>query len=518
MKKITDYAELVKAKHALNKTIAPVEDGANIAGSYTSGKQFIRGGVLYTALTTIAENTAWSSLTLDTDYELADDLTSQLASLNQTLTNEVSAMVNVYGSKNILQNNLVSMSQDGVNFVVNEDKSITIDTNGQTVSVEQNGVALCHFVSEFSGDFILSHGNATLTSELKLMMEDASVHEWAIAPQTVSMVKGHTYWVWIIYNAGLNIAQASAKTIFPMLRDARIIDGFYQPYSMTNQELTPIAQAVSNRNLLDNPWFTVNQRGANSYTTSESYCFDRWKLIGGEIDKNNNDGITLKSTVSRGAMLDMLLENDLLNSLLGKTVTMSILMADGTIYKNSGVVPSTIPSSNTAICRINDLPHSEYTGFWVNSSNTQKGWIRLSMKTGEYSNNIRAVKLELGSVSTLAMDTPPNYAEELLKCQRYFVRIGGTERIYLGTAISLDNDKSTIAIKLPTDMRTLARIDGITNLEVSKGSAIPITALDSSYLNNGYLTLIVSSSGTVSGSSYFARVKPNSNIDFVADL
>lgn len=89
MKTINDYAELVKAEHALNKTIAPVEDGANIAGSYTSGKQFIRHGVLYTALTTIAANTAWSSLTLDTDYEVADDLTTQLASVNQALTNEI---------------------------------------------------------------------------------------------------------------------------------------------------------------------------------------------------------------------------------------------------------------------------------------------------------------------------------------------------------------------------------------------------------------------------------------------
>ena len=43
MKTINDYAELVKAEHALNKTIAPVEDGANIAGSYTSGKQFSSG-------------------------------------------------------------------------------------------------------------------------------------------------------------------------------------------------------------------------------------------------------------------------------------------------------------------------------------------------------------------------------------------------------------------------------------------------------------------------------------------
>ena len=88
MKKITDYAELIKAKHALNKTIAPVEDGASMTGSYTSGQQFIRDGVLYTALTSIAASTAFSSLTLDTDYEVADDITSQLSSVNSAIANK----------------------------------------------------------------------------------------------------------------------------------------------------------------------------------------------------------------------------------------------------------------------------------------------------------------------------------------------------------------------------------------------------------------------------------------------
>ncbi len=36
--------------------------------------------------------------------------------------------------------------------------------------------------------------------------------------------------------------------------------------------------------------------------------------------------------------------------------------------------------------------------------------------------NIKAVKLELGSVSTLANDVAPNYAEELAKCQRFYYR------------------------------------------------------------------------------------------------
>ena len=36
----------------------------------------------------------------------------------------------------------------------------------------------------------------------------------------------------------------------------------------------------SNRNLLMNPWFSVNQRGATTYTVGQ-YGVDRWKLISG---------------------------------------------------------------------------------------------------------------------------------------------------------------------------------------------------------------------------------------------
>ena len=44
--------------------------------------------------------------------------------------------------------------------------------------------------------------------------------------------------------------------------------------------------------------------------------------------------------------------------------------------------------------------------------------------TSDANITIKAVKLELGTVSTLANETAPNYQQELAKCQSYFVRIG----------------------------------------------------------------------------------------------
>lgn len=76
MKTINDYAELVKEKHALNKTIAPVEtDLTDASRGYHIGEQFIYDGEIYKAKTEIAQHDA---LVLNTNYEPADNLTEQI--------------------------------------------------------------------------------------------------------------------------------------------------------------------------------------------------------------------------------------------------------------------------------------------------------------------------------------------------------------------------------------------------------------------------------------------------------
>lgn len=69
-------------------SIAPVENGDDTVGSYSAGDEFYRNGVLYKAKTTIAANTAFSSLVLNTDYEAAPTVTSQI----ETLTGDISDM------------------------------------------------------------------------------------------------------------------------------------------------------------------------------------------------------------------------------------------------------------------------------------------------------------------------------------------------------------------------------------------------------------------------------------------
>ena len=518
-----------EASATFRLTVEAALDNASQASSPLLLTLRTPGGVVYTqgfdgsawgswvevasAASVSALNTAKQPKTLDTPITVGGvqqtTVEGALGSINQTLTQQANAMVNVYGSKNILQNNLVSMSQDGVNFVVNEDKSITIDTNGQTVSVEQNGVNLCHFVSEFSGDFKLSHGNATLSSELKLMMEDATTHEWSIAPQTVSMVKGHTYWVWIIYNAGLNIAQASAKTIYPMLRDARIIDGYYEPYAMTNREMTPYVQAISNPNLLDNPWFTVNQRGQSSYS-GNVYGYDRWIGAANSSVESDTNGVKIINTLWQR------FESDFITKISGKSVTLSVLLGDGTIYSASGIASS---ANGTFITIDNDVLDARFI------KDNYFTFVHIHPKDSS-GLVIRAVKLELGSVSTLAQDTAPNYATELLKCQRYFWRKKASVAPYLGLINGEGSCRTTI--NTPTIMRAVPTMSAIT-ASVDLGqcaiygmgrSTTPsaISIMNDSPIGNGVVVFASTFSDANLTPNNAVSQRFNVDIDFSADL
>ena len=136
---------------------------------------------------------------------------------------------------------------------------------------------------------------------------------------------------------------------------------------------------VSNPNLLINPDFKINQRGAtsgSSITQSQGYIVDRWRIMDGDYIVNT-DSITLAGT------LVQTLEHS-----IGSDFTASVFTSSGTAtatYDDS-TRKFTIVSSGTAV--------------------------------------ITGAKLEIGSVATPFV--APNPVEELRKCQRYYRVITNT--------------------------------------------------------------------------------------------
>ena len=121
-----------------------------------------------------------------------------------------------------------------------------------------------------------------------------------------------------------------------------------QYYDSANEALIPIAgnvnpsdvielkaskadkTQISNRNLLDNPWFTVNQRNFVD-TPLSNYTVDRWKTRNTTLVSYSNGIISLTHNRSDGATwFGQNLELDVARRLIGKTVTVSILTGNGT--------------------------------------------------------------------------------------------------------------------------------------------------------------------------------------------
>lgn len=172
---------------------------------------------------------------------------------------------------------------------------------------------------------------------------------------------------------------------------------------------------ITNPNILHNPWFTINQRNSGKIIAGGNYPCDRWRTAGaGTLDITaTTDGLAIVNTSSElDAYVIQRRTATYVNSLRGHKLTGSIMLSDGTIY--SGTINP--PYADNTYFENEDV--KIYTNF--NTSSVEAFCIQV--KAGK-SLTIRAAKLEVGEISTLAMDPRPEYALELAKCQRYFQRL-----------------------------------------------------------------------------------------------
>lgn len=283
--------------------------------------------------------------------------------------------------------------------------------------------------------------------------------------------------------------QIADNVIFkPMLRLATDPDTTYQPYSMTNKEMAPYVQAISNPNLLDNPWFTVNQRGNTFYQTENGYCVDRWILGKGAFtarETNAPYGVLQTRVANTNGWLRQKTEFELdttkpitYSAIISASVTsdygFALKFSNMDDYNDSKIKWFPTTANQKVLVHFTDLPFKN-TAFEVVANAGASSTVK-----------IYALKVELGTVSTLAMDTEPNYQQELAKCQRYFVRIKGypspsNTNTLLGIGIGFTDSTNVTAIKstvvVPTTMRQLSplmTISSASDFVYETGNAITI--------------------------------------------
>ena len=256
-----------------------------------------------------------------------------------------------------------------------------------------------------------------------------------------------------LVNKGTETAQLPAS-LLPQILPA---DKLLMPDGVTS--INRRLQQISGTNLLINSVWTderaiVNQRNQKEYTNN-SYTIDGWFIgtDGGSVSLQ--DG---KLHFKRdGSWMNFIQNIEKFDSMKGERLTFSVL-ADGRFglvvqYKNDGYLFSDIVEREHGVHSFTfDLP-TDATMFSV--------MLSISDNNGQ---NFYAAKLELGPFQTLAHmegntwvlnDPPPNYALELLKCQRYFVRMKNTESsaVSIGFGSKTAHNKVAITVPLAVPMR-----------------------------------------------------------------
>ncbi len=256
------------------------------------------------------------------------------------------------------------------------------------------------------------------------------------------------------------------------------------------------ANANSNRNLLDNPFFTINQRSFTSGSTV-AYTVDRWK--------NNTSGSTVSLSsgvisIPANCVFLQLMDTDLYASLVGKTVTLSVMYSDGNIESGSITVPSSgaTYASGTPRLAMNGTSKSFYC--YPNSAIS-----------------VKAFKLELGSYSTLINDVPPDYGEELAKCQYYYREIKCTTTGY--AMIGFATAATAFQACLPYTMRVRPSITysgSLTAYYAGGNSAVTAVAANAEFTNS--IQVAFTTTGLTAGSIVALAMGSGAKLMFSADL
>lgn len=254
--------------------------------------------------------------------------------------------------------------------------------------------------------------------------------------------------------------------------------------------------AGSNRNLLDNPFFTIRQRGDGPFTSAGN-TLDRWKAVGNTTITGEAGGMRMEaSTTYRG--VSQFIETPAALANLTLTFSADITSLSGNIFVQ-------IYDGAGAQIFVKELSEGLSSVTFTAPANGIKE-IYLSNRASTSVNVLfRAVKLELGSVSTLANDAPPDYGEELRKCQRrlFIHDFANGEVIANGFAVSASY--SVFSLTLPVSMASDGTLTGtITANPLIYGggtgeqtSSFSVSAVKGNYAKIGVATTVMPSNNAV---------------------
>ena len=247
-----------------------------------------------------------------------------------------------------------------------------------------------------------------------------------------------------------------------------------------------------NENLLDNWYFVgggsqqgggqfpINQRGETSWNTV-GYHLDRWKQEADGFGELGEEGFT--PAVTEGMATTQPVEESVFKRLLGKKVTISALLSSGEFRSRTIQFPADISQGFVELVAFSN---GGEIGIASHPDTKTYQLCRIYIKSNSNKLTFVAIKVELGYLSTLARkdeegnwvlnDAPPNFQQELAKCQRYQIvldaetkaigRIGGSNagNALIPTPVTMRVDPTasgTYGVELLKDGTSYSHTGGI---------------------------------------------------------
>lgn len=178
----------------------------------------------------------------------------------------------------------------------------------------------------------------------------------------------------------------------------------------------------SNPNLLINPDFKVNQRGLTTYNETD-YSFDRWKIYNTTVKQLGN-GISYKggsaTTNSVGTLENYI--SQILETELNEEFTISVKVSSivGSFRLEAMKKGGTSLLGGNALIGKKEITTNGIHTLTLDGSSAPLSIIRFGTTSQNGACTIEWIKLEKGKVATTFV--APNYADELIKCQRYYIK------------------------------------------------------------------------------------------------
>lgn len=277
---------------------------------------------------------------------------------------------------------------------------------------------------------------------------------------------------------------------------------------------------ITNPNILHNPWFQVNQRGETTVSANGLFV-DRWRVLCAAAGSttftlNSNGTITIDNSLGEAHCYFVQRRTaKTISRIAGRTITASIMLSDGTVRSGTGTYVDTETTNYYEDDDIKMQSIAQSVGqFFV-----------LRVEAGK-TITVKALKIELGSVSTLAMDTAPDMATELAKCKRYFQRFAFSTGALIG--IGFTQWAQGIRFSMPyTEMRSgspqltiISSANKVGYTSAGSAAAVAVSAVSIAYVSKGLITLQATVSDLTPGTVY-AMINMDSDtmyIDFSAEL